>query len=505
MRLEKKEAFLIIFTIVSVSALFLLIYFYFGPENYYWGGFDFIEYDILGKNLAEGNGFSLREAPPYLPSATRLPGYPLLLALSKILIGSNVLVLALQIIFLGLIALLTYRISFYLFSSVTLSMLAALFMVFDPDHLLNTLMLMSDLIAAGFLLLSLYFLLKFAERNPPSEGEAGFKYFYLAVASLVLSSFIRPTPLLLIFLYGSMFLWVSFRIKVPMRKIIYGGCLVFLIVALPFGFWLGRNYKAFGILSLTSSGGIAQFLSISPAVRALGEGISQGEARKRSFAEFRREMNLEPFPDFPNVFYRQDLDSLTWFMITENFSYGDWALKHARAIFRKYPGEYLRVSAVSGLDFLTEANWSNLLEQYGLLRFYDRPSQPLREILAMANWGELGSALKERFFCSFRCVTAFILTTIGRVYWIAMTIGAVFGFYYFFRDRKLINKRLPALIILFCILYTVAVHVYLIGPSTQPRYRLPIAPFLVMFGLYGVWFMKKRIFTKRALDEFQIV
>src|SRR3989344_9578370 len=48
--------------------------------NFYQGG-DSPGYMLLAKNLVEHGVFSLSDAPPYIPSNIRTPGYPLFLAL----------------------------------------------------------------------------------------------------------------------------------------------------------------------------------------------------------------------------------------------------------------------------------------------------------------------------------------------------------------------------------------------------------------------------------------
>ena len=72
---DKKYLILMYIIALSVSALFIII----NPHTYGPWGFD--GYDILGWNLAEGNGYSFDNQAPFDNTAFRLPAYPILLSL----------------------------------------------------------------------------------------------------------------------------------------------------------------------------------------------------------------------------------------------------------------------------------------------------------------------------------------------------------------------------------------------------------------------------------------
>ena len=50
---------------------------------------DAIQYDRIGENIADGNGFSLDEKPPYKPTMKREPLYPYFLSIVYKLFGHN--------------------------------------------------------------------------------------------------------------------------------------------------------------------------------------------------------------------------------------------------------------------------------------------------------------------------------------------------------------------------------------------------------------------------------
>lgn len=80
-------------------------------------GFDPIQYDRLGFNLASGHGFSLSQSEPYLPTMFREPGYPLFLAAIYKIFGHTIrLVVFLQCLLHALTALIVYRIAGRIFS-----------------------------------------------------------------------------------------------------------------------------------------------------------------------------------------------------------------------------------------------------------------------------------------------------------------------------------------------------------------------------------------------------
>src|SRR3989344_8988415 len=104
-----KNELVIFFLGVAIGLLlFFISYGRLGLPAIQWGGNDFIEYWTLAKNVTDGHGFSLRNAEPFEPSALRIPGYPLFLAISYALTGSTVFASILQILLYAFFGVLVY-------------------------------------------------------------------------------------------------------------------------------------------------------------------------------------------------------------------------------------------------------------------------------------------------------------------------------------------------------------------------------------------------------------
>lgn len=96
---------------------------YYGVDQ----GGDAVEYDQIGINLAQGQGYSMSAAAPYVPTTQREPGYPMFLALIYSLFGHSPLAAVLVQCLFGVVAcILIYETTRLIYSDQRIAFWAAL-------------------------------------------------------------------------------------------------------------------------------------------------------------------------------------------------------------------------------------------------------------------------------------------------------------------------------------------------------------------------------------------
>lgn len=445
------------------------------------GNRDSLQYITLGENFLAGHGFSLRDSPPYVLTAIRTPGYPLFLAFSKVVSGNYGVALFLQIVAYAGIVVLTYKISMILFEKKALALWAAILMFVDLDFIYNALSLLSDTLFTFFMTASVFSFLLFlrSDSRRPILGS----FFFLGISALV-----RPTSLFLLPIY---IVFVGLQwLKNDSRRIssllfnLGSGLFIVSIILAP---WSLRNFAVFGTLRTNSGDTPTLYPTLASQIIAFRDDTSQHEERlallKRLEAE-EREPRLD-LKSFSNPPLRGEILGF------ETFQYHDWMTEEFKKILATAPGAYVKVVAFSTLDYFTRPFWLTALLHWGVIENLEFPSVSYQQAFLHGGVPGLLSELKSRLDCGLKCVTAFGSTWVGRVY-LAMvslfSLAGVVGFYRLKKDYRYITGFLFLAVFSFAVM-----HIALQGSGVQPRYRMPIAPFMISFALYGVALMKERV------------
>jgi 4-amino-4-deoxy-L-arabinose transferase-like glycosyltransferase len=475
----KKEA--LIFFLAAFIGFSLLPYLYprFGYETFTWAGKDVEQYDLLAENLLQGRGYSLHREPPYEPSAMRMPGYPFLLAASKVVSGGTFFLVVLQIFAHGLNALLTYRIG-RRFVSEAHSLAASLLFAFHPYAVFMSISLMTETFFISAFLLSIYFLLAYSESRTLVR---------LASSSLCLgiSVYFRPTSSALIFLWAAAVFWQERDTAGSVMGALKRVLLVILIFFALLAPWSLRNKIELGEWGLTAPNDYVFFTKTSARIVSMKEGISQGEARERLMGEFEGAFREE---------FRRDA-SYPEFLVYDRFVYRDWLSKKNKEIVKENPGLFLKAVAVAIPEFLTRNEWLHPLEKYEILRPAVQPLRPLYRY-----WSEdgIGAAAREilfRFSCGASCILSFGLVASGRIVYFLLALLAAIGAY---RMIKRPDTRYRGVFLLLIILYFAAVHLPLTGGAGHERYRLPIVPLMLIQAFFGLQSLADYLKNRRMLS-----
>lgn len=147
---------------------------------------DNANYYILGKALAQGDGFTLISHPNQPPNNHYPPGYPALISVILKIAGDHIQAVKLFncLLFIGSVLLLYILISRWI--NPVIGIIAALFCALNSHILFYSSIMMSEVPYLFFSLLTLYFFIKVGSKFSIKD-----KYLYLTLLSLILTYYIR--------------------------------------------------------------------------------------------------------------------------------------------------------------------------------------------------------------------------------------------------------------------------------------------------------------------------
>ena len=487
-RLSSHKNELIIFVLGAAIGLLLFSVSYgrLGLPAIQWGGNDFIEYWTLAKNVTDGHGFSLRNAEPFEPSALRIPGYPLFLAISYALTGSTVFASILQILLYAFFGVLVYWVLRELEIGEGLAMVAGVMSLFEPDIASTAMYLISDTLFNVLLLGSfLVFLKAYKGRN--------YRLFYTVSVLLGVSAIVRPISLAVWGIYAVIWLYSGIRPFFARRNV--SVLLISLSLAvIPVAPWIVRNYVKFGVPRFSSADTYNLYTIVVPQIMSLRDGISYSDARSQLLEDFLRAKELAPFPDVTNVGHRINRAE---FLMADNFAYQSWMQERFNETIRANPRYYAEAVARSVVEFFTQVNWLTPLEHWELLRPSYQPEISFMDELRENGLGGLARETVRRFSCGIDCVASFGLVALGRLVWSVLTLLSVVGVIVWYHRMPHLRPQISASVLF--VLFVALLHVFFIGMLVQPRYRIPLVPFFFGFSLIALQFVWQKIAKRRAV------
>jgi hypothetical protein len=199
--------------------------------------FDFMWYQQLARNIADGKGYSLNGIPTgYWPI-----GYPGLLGIIFYVVGESVLAgKALNVVLYMLTSFLTYRLSQKLFHCEYAGRVTVCLLCFYPNHIAYTALLSSEILFVFLVALSAF-------AFEVARGRAGF--LMLSGMFWGLAALTKPQALMLPFLFVLFF-------SRSVRSFVRSSVLVYCMVLITVSPWLIRNHIVFGAYTLAHTGGI---------------------------------------------------------------------------------------------------------------------------------------------------------------------------------------------------------------------------------------------------------
>lgn len=225
-------------------------------------GFDAIQYDRLGFNVASGRGFSLSETAPYLPTMFREPGYPSFLALIYMIFGHSIMpVVLIQALLHALTALITLVVADSVFSQRT-ALLSGICVAVFPTQANFAAYLMSETFFTFLLSACVLIFLRAVKSG---------RLWIFAAAGVSLGA-LALTKLTALFFPVIMIAALTLtKDAIDMKKLIAGITVMLLIFVIIVSAWSIRNKAVFNTYSLSLRGSDVMWSRAQKVDNSLGE------------------------------------------------------------------------------------------------------------------------------------------------------------------------------------------------------------------------------------------
>lgn len=435
-------------------ALFLYLTLNFGEEKLYTS--DSYFFYRTAKNLILGNGFSLDTTAPFSPQAHFPPVYPLLTAASLAINDSVIPLILAQIVLSSLIPLLVWGISGFLTDNSKIKFLAAGLSAFEPTAIAWSVLVLTEVTAVFFLLLSFYFFVKlFSEWRWRNSALSGL--------FLGLSVLIRPNAQFLIILGFLFLLGYGYRHRNGILnsrsfwKIGVVFALSYLIILSP---WLARNYITFSSFNISATGLRNVYTSFPPSVLSLKTGESIGEIQDKLIADFAAKRGIMPDD------------------IHKNPSHGKELAQEGFKIIVRNPAESIKVALIALNAFFTQDLYTDYLQRFNLLPRFQIDFSP-SVVLVKEGPLKLAKLVIERagFYAA--------IPLTGRIFWILINIFWIVG------AIRAYNKggqaRVAGILMALLILYYASTSI-IGGFADHGRFRYPASSFMFILASYALFF-----------------
>lgn len=218
---DKKGLFRALLLPTILILLFIILYYFTFDAKIFLGG-DNVEYYILGKSLAAGEGYTNIHLFGHPPANHFPPGYPFIMSLFIRLFGDSVFGLEVLngLFFMGSV-LLTYQLVRKITDNNAISFITSLFVLFNAHYLYYSSIMMSEMPFTFFSLLALYFTFTLDISKKFFKN----KQLYMLVVTLIIALYIKTIGLALI---GAILFY--FLVKKKFLYIIFTGSLIFISI-----------------------------------------------------------------------------------------------------------------------------------------------------------------------------------------------------------------------------------------------------------------------------------
>lgn len=421
-----------------------------GPETS-----DVTEYVHLAESMLSVGRFEI--SPEIGPEYLRVPGYPAFLALVLMIFGTLTVVPFIQIIFTAATAALIYLIGVRYFPRWIAMTAAGIYMI-DPVVIYSTWVVISEPLFMLTLVGSIYAIGTPAKRT--------WLPYLLAGILFGISVYMRPIGMYLAPLVAALAFANAISWKEATR-----GALIFLVVVsamlLP---WMARNYTLSGHFAFSSSSAFNLYFSNMPIFEQARTGVS--------YEQIQREYNEK-------YFGTQEED------ILRSFKYADRQMAIAREVILAHPLQYALFHSAKSMQLFVGSSIVNF--KYHMRKLGVLPGEtPHGEgAWGMLLQGRYGDALVQTF--------TNIPRLIERLGWLALYLGMLYTTYRALRYR---DSKSVWIVLAFLFIHAIA---FMTGPSSDTtRYRVPLEPFLLLLGAYGMYTIAmqfKMLLLRKTVDH----
>jgi 4-amino-4-deoxy-L-arabinose transferase-like glycosyltransferase len=413
---------------------------------------DSITYEGPAKALLAHGRFAQDPNHPDIPMFKRTPGYPAFIAAAYAVFGENrVAVLVLQIVIASGTVAATYFLSRRIWGH-SAGMATAAFVAIDSNQIYYSAVLLSEALFTFFVTLmclgTVYCIL---------ERERQIRWATILGLALALATLVRPLSYYLLFFILIGFLLIRKTIFADWRKLVASFLLIIIPFAVMVGGWQLRNKEVVGSYTYTGMAGYQMLFYKAVPALMLAEDISEQEAHNKINARLPILSGLSPAAEM------------------------EARMKLGISIIFAHPIDYMRVAASGAVRFIAGPGESAILRMMGLDY---REAGPLNDIrnqsLAVfaekwitGNWPVLVVVTGALLFLLLQYVSAGIA--------VAHEISKP-------TVSPVIHLFLGCIFVYFLVLSS--------GIETYSRFRVPVAPVLMVYAghgviLAGIWFGRR--------------
>lgn len=444
---QRKTEIIIFFLALAPRLIFTLAAFWkIGDESFVRNQDGYLN---AGLNLLRHGVFTGSRALLLTPHSFPAPGYPIIIALSWLIVPRYLAIALWQDAVYSLFIVFVYKFSRLFFNNF-ISLGAGLFMVFEPFSLFWSSVIMSETPFLLFFMLSLYFLALFWQKRAT-------KHIFYSSVFLGLSALIRPIAVYfypVVVVISLIMLWQEINWRNFIKfAVVY--LIVFLIVISP---WCIRNKIRFGNFTISNLPHYLYFLTTSRDFLMLSQEMSQA----RADAELQKlAVQKTGVKDFEEILYQDKYIPV---------------LKEINSsLIKQSPFSYLKWHMVKTLPVLTDSGWLNILLFWGV-DLGQSQSISLSNLIAQRNIKTISAFSKNN------CI--FLIRILGIGFWILIDLIAGLGFILMARKKE---SAKIALIMAAIIGY----FVFASSWTAMARLRLPFQPLLAIFVFYAIYELTK--------------
>lgn len=446
--LKKNKTEIIIFFLALVPRLFftLIAFWRLGDEAFVKNQDTYL---YAGLNLLKHGVFTGNRTFPLIPHSFPAPGYPIIIALSWLIIPRFLAIALWQGIVYSLFVVFVYKFSRLFFNNFV-SLGAALFMAFEPFSLFWSSVIMSETPFLLFFILSLYYLALFWQNRTK-------KYFIYSSFFLGISALIRPIAVFfypVVVVISLIMLWrkISWRSFVKFMAVYL---VVFLIIISP---WCLRNKIRFGSFTISNLPHYLYFLTASRDFLILSKGMSQTQADTYLQNLAVQKAGVKNFDEM----FCQD----RYFPILKEISF---------SLIKANPFNYLKWHIIKSLPVLTDSGWLNIL-LFWKVDLGKAQSISLSNLVSQRNIKTIFLTLKDDYI--------FLIRIIGIIFWLIIDLIALIGLFLMLKKKELFKIALVMLAI-------ISYFVFASSWGAMARLRLPFQPFLFILFFYTLYRLKE--------------
>jgi len=332
-----------------------------------------------------------------------------------------------------------------LFNNNYAASVAALIIATDPMSIFFSIYILSDILFAFLIIAFLYYYIKYLNCA---------KLEYLIISSLLLaiSIFVRPVGYYLTFLLVIGTTMLKLCNRDFNRKFFIHTCIFLFIVMSSVGAWQVRNYITAKYSGFSAISECSIYFHNATAVLA--------KKMKTSYIDLQIKMGQWDIEDY----FKSHPEQLSW-TEAERFRY---MKNESMKIIKNNLFLYTKIHLEGMLRVLFDPG---IVKYFKLFRYQDDQVQFIKYLV------DNGIVATIKIICLEKPVM-FILYIIFGALMFAIILFACLALF-----SKNMSYNIPVIVILFIIIYFVFLSG---GPTDNPRYRLPIMPFISIFAGFGL-------------------